>query len=249
MKLGDAINPKTGSSLIVSLAARPGKTGETFYGALLAHHGIRADYVACRCDNIESDIELAKLHCIGVSVTMPFKNKIGHLIDEWHCDKGPINTIKIIDDKLHAYNCDYLGLKDCAGELIRNKKVSILGDGAMSDNVKKLAKEYNAEYTVYSRKLGNWGHRHGQCDVLVNTTSVGMTVGVCPVDHLANTNLVIDCVIGNTDLVKLANDAKLQVIKGSDIYVAQFMHQFEVYTGQQPDVKRVKEIAKKVFND
>ena len=49
MKLADAIAYKQKSELFVSLAAKPGKTGMTFYNALFEHHGINAEYVACHC--------------------------------------------------------------------------------------------------------------------------------------------------------------------------------------------------------
>ena len=49
MNLQQAIEWQSKNKLFVSLAARPGKTGETFYNTLFAYHGIDAEYVACVC--------------------------------------------------------------------------------------------------------------------------------------------------------------------------------------------------------
>ena len=68
-----------------------------------------------------------------------------------------------------------------------------------------------------------------------------------PVDRIT-ASLVVDCVIGNTELIKQAHAAGKAYVKGSDIYLAQFKFQFKLYTGQDADQDIVKLIAKKVFD-
>jgi shikimate 5-dehydrogenase len=60
--------------------------------------------------------------------------------------------------------------------------------------------------------------------------------------------LVVDCVIGPTKLIDLARRGNKQTITGAEIYVAQFKHQFKIYTGQEPDTVVVEQVAKDVFN-
>jgi shikimate 5-dehydrogenase len=61
-------------------------------------------------------------------------------------------------------------------------------------------------------------------------------------------NLVVDCVIGNTKLTQNARLAGISVIPGAEIYIAQFQHQFKLYTGQDPDQDILKLVTKKVFD-
>lgn len=247
MNLNDAINQQNKQKLIVSLASKPGTTGTTFYNKLFDYHNIDAEYVACTCIDLEEDIELARETCTGVSVTMPFKLEVADYVDEWACIPGPVNTLKIEQHNLIAYNCDLIGLEENIAELIRNKSVIILGDGAMSENVITLCNEYNAEYQQFSRKLGNWSQRHKSSDVLINCTSVGMSIKDCPMDTVDQVSAVVDCVIGSTKLFNMAKQAGLKTVSGAEIYLSQFKHQFKIYTDLLPDEDVLKELAKKVF--
>jgi shikimate 5-dehydrogenase len=248
MNLSDAINEQTKQKLFVSLASKPGTTGTTFYNRLFDYHGIDAEYVACSCVDIAQDISLARDTCSGISVTMPFKIKVNEYVDEWFCEPGPVNTIKVEQGLLLGYNCDLLGLDDSVSHLINNKSVVILGDGAMSKNVIDLCKKYNAGFKQFSRKLGNWDQRHQPCDVLINCTSIGMSVNDCPVESTDFAKAVVDCVIGRTKLFSLAKQSGIPTVSGAEIYLSQFTHQFKIYTGIDADLAEVENLAKKVFN-
>lgn len=241
MNVQDAINNKTKNQLYVSLSARPGTTGTKFYTELFKHYNINAEYVACSCVNIKNDLELVKKYCKGASISMPFKQQIHEYVDDWELPStGIANTLTVYHDQLIAYNCDLMGLTTLINP--GNKLVNILGDGAMADNIKCLCRNYNQ----YSRRLGNWDQRHNPCDILINTTSVGMNLDECPVNEI-NADTVIDCVIGKTKFVHMAEQKGLNVITGADIYVAQFMHQFKVYTGITPNIDIVKKVKEHVF--
>jgi len=241
MNINEAVNNRTKSKLYVSLSARPGSTGTKFYTMLFDHYGIDAEYVACASTDIEYDLSLARLHCNGVSISMPFKQHLQPYVDEWAIPStGIANTLLVNDNKFIAYNCDLLGLKHIIDSNIGS--VVILGDGAMADNVKMICEGAKQ----YSRKLNNWNQRHQSCDMLINTTSVGMIEGECPIDEI-NSQIVIDCVIGNTKFIKMAKEKQLTAINGSDIYVSQFIHQFALYTGIDPDKNLVNKIKEKVF--
>jgi len=242
MNIQTAIQWQSKNKLFVSLATKPGKTGETFYKILFDYYKVNAEYVACKCDNIYEDMILAKRLCAGASVTMPYKEEVSKYIDSWECRYGITNTIKFNNNKAVAYNCDYLGLKDLLSGLIKNKTIVLLGDGAMSKNVLHLA-ENTAEVKQFSRKLGNWEQRHIDCDILINTTSIGMEPDKCPVESV-NAELVVDCVIGPTVLTKLAK----YKITGADIYKAQLKHQFRIYTDIDPAKDLIDKIGESIFN-
>ncbi len=242
MNIQQAIKQQTKNKLFVSFALKPGKTGETFYNALFKHHNIDAEYVACKCIDLKNDIAAAKDVCAGISVTMPYKTQLIPYIDNWQCDIGIANTIKIKQDRLIAYNSDLSGLRDILKDRLNKKTITLLGDGAMAQNIIKIASD--AKIKQYSRSLNNWNNRHSASDILINATSIGMNLEESPVDKV-NADLVIDCVIGKTKLIKLSTN----YITGAEIYIAQFNHQFEIYTGIQPDAEVVAKVAKELFYD
>jgi shikimate dehydrogenase len=246
MDLKTAINWKVKDKLFVSLAAKPGKTGETFYSTLFAHHHIDADYIACECTDLAEDIKLVRDHCAGASITMPFKQSVEKHIEMSRSPNSAINTVVNNTGFLTGYNCDYLGLKDILGDSLKDQTVIILGDGAMAENVLLLTQQAKQVIQV-SRRKGNWHQRHRACDVLINATSVGMGTDQSPVEEI-NSRVVIDCVIGNTALSALALKNNLQLVTGSDIYQAQLKYQFRLYTQQDPDPEMVSLVAKRVFD-
>jgi shikimate 5-dehydrogenase len=243
MKLSDAIAWRKADKLFVSLAAKPGKTGETFYNTLFKHHNIDAEYIACECVDLKADMALVREHCAGASITMPFKKQVEQYLDIDRANYMPINTVVNRSKLLLGFNCDYLGLKEVLADKIKGKSIVLLGNGAMADNVKTLCKENN----IYQVHRNNWYLRHNPGDILINTTSVGMGTDESPVDNI-NAELVVDCVIGNTKLIKNAQAKGKQTITGADIYLSQFKYQFRLYTDQQADEDVVKLIAKKVFD-
>ena len=242
MNIQQAIKQQTKNKLFVSLALKPGRTGETFYNALFKYHNIDAEYVACECIDLKHDITIAKDICAGISITMPYKTQLIPYIDIWQCDVGITNTIKIENGNLVAYNSDLNGLRDILTNRLDGKTIALLGDGAMAQNIIKLAD--NATINQYSRQLGNWDDRHGAADILINATSIGMNIDESPIDKI-NADLVIDCVIGKTKLSTMSTN----YISGANIYIAQFNYQFEIYTGIQPNADVVATIAKGIFND
>jgi len=245
MNLQQAIEWRSKNKLFVSLAARPGKTGETFYNTLFKYHNIDAEYVACVCTDLAEDMKLVRAHCAGASITMPFKSQAKQFVDSSTSTTQTVNTIVNTDGVLTAHNCDFLGLVDAVGQNFKGKHVVILGDGAMAENVRLLCQD--AIITQASRKSDTWHLRHTSCDVLINTTSVGMNPDESPVNYI-NANTVVDCVIGNTPLINKANAMGAHTISGAAIYIAQFMHQFKYYTNQQPDQGVVDVVAKQLFN-
>jgi len=247
MKLQQAIEWQHAENLFVSLSAKPGKTGEQFYNTLFKHHNINAEYVACECIDLAADMKLVREHCAGASISMPFKRQVEkHIGMSWAGYGMPINTVINKDKFLTGYNCDYMGLKDLLSEQIKDKKIIILGDGAMADNIQELCSQVPT-VQVASRRKNTWEIRRDKCDILINTTSIGMGSNESPVED-PNANLIVDCVIGNTQLIKQAKQSGKSVITGADIYIAQFRYQFKLYTEQDPDEDVLKLIARNVFD-
>jgi shikimate dehydrogenase len=240
MNVQEAINNRTKENLYVSLAAKLGTTGTKFYTEFFNYYNVDAEYVACTCIDLARDMELVREHCAGASITMPYKREVSNYIDWNRSPTSAINTILNKEKMLTGFNCDYLGLNEVLHDCIKDKNIVLLGNGAMADNVLALSDN------ILQVSRANWDQRNTPCDILINTTSIGLGTDESPVDDI-QADLVVDCVIGKTKLVSIAQQKDLNIITGSDIYVAQFMYQFNLYTGIHPSIDMIKEIKEKVF--
>lgn len=245
MNLEQAIKNKTRQKLFVSLALRPGRTGTRFYTRLFEHHNIDAEYVACECTDIKKDIELAKQHCAGISITMPYKTQITEFVDFWHGSKGITNTLHLQLGVVTAYNCDESALRSCVKFTKPQMSINLLGLGAMSQNFRNIAPK-DSIIRQFSR--ANWMHRVQPCDMLVNATSIGMNPEESPMADVHNAHAVVDVVQGPTRLKKIARAAGIPLVTGEQLYIAQFMQQFQVYTSITPDQQVVEQVAQEVFD-
>jgi len=232
MNLQTAIEQQRRKRLYVSLSQRPGRTGTVVYNSIFRKFQIDAEYVACECTDLKFDIELVRTHCAGASISMPYKVPVANLIDVNYSPFTPVNTITNTNGYLAGYNCDLLGLIDLLKDKITAKTVVILGDGAMSQNLQLICYHWARQCRVYKRD--NWSQRHQPADILINATSIGMNVKDCPVDEIL-CDLVVDCVIGDTELINFAARKNTQIISGKDIYLAQLRHQVKLYTELEID--------------
>ena len=195
----------------------------------------------------------------GFAVTLPHKQTIiKHLdyLDETAAKIGAVNTVKIVDGKLHGFNTDAQGfiepLKNCYGD-VRDAKVAVLGaGGAARACVYALVKE-GAKVTVVARDIEKAAGLAGDFQVelqelsktdfddfniLVNTTPLGMkgkTEGETPVaaEKLKNLHLVYDLIYTpfKTRLMEEADRAAVPVIGGMAMLIAQAMEQQKIWTG------------------
>ena len=245
MNLEQAIANKKREKLFVSLALRPGRTGTRFYTRLFLHHEIGAEYVACECTDIKKDIELAKQHCAGISITMPYKTQVTEFVDFWHDSKGITNTLHLQLGVVTAYNCDQSALRTCVNFSKSDMRINLLGMGAMSQNFRNIAPK---DCIIRQFDRTNWMYRVQPCDMLVNATSIGMNPEESPVADVYNTQIVIDVVQGPTRLKSLARQAGKILVTGEQLYIEQFKQQFKVYTGTDPDSNVVETVAQEVFD-
>ena len=105
--------------------------------------------------NILEKIKLKEIS--GISVTIPFKEKIMKYleeIDEIALSIGAVNTIVLENGKLKGYNTDYYGIIESLKKLgvtITNEKVYILGTGGAAKAVIKVIEELKGVPILVSR--------------------------------------------------------------------------------------------------
>lgn len=230
----------------ISISANPGKTGSKYYNGYFASLGLPYEYEARGYTTIEqamADIKTME-NLGGISVSMPFKNKIiGHLdiADQSVQLYQSCNTIKILGNIWKGYNCDLAGARYIKTLIDNNDSIAILGNGSMG---KMISKVITGNVRVFSRSLANWSMRHENHDVFINATSLGTINQESPLDIIPpGTRLVIDLAININNLQKQCLELKIDYVNGIEFYKHQFMEQFLIYTGISPPPEIFEELA------
>ena len=233
------------------------------HNAAFQDQGLNAIYLPFLVENVEDFVNtFKKFNMDGCSVTLPHKQSIMPFcdsIEEVAQNIGAINTIvKSPEGMLRASNTDWIAAitaieqKLGGGKSLIDKKVVILGSGGTAralafgamnrgasviianrtvEKAQKLALELGAE----ARSLKDVEAGKVKGDVLINTTSVGMSPNVdhspIPQEAVKNFNLVFDAVYNPlmTKLLKFAESENKLVVSGVEMFVGQAAMQFEIF--------------------
>lgn len=246
-------------------------------------HGLNSVFVPLQVHNLDefmrrmvkAETREVELNFKGFSVTLPHKQAIiKHLdfVDETAEKIGAVNTVKIVDGKLHGYNTDAPGfiepLLNSYGDL-RGAKVAILGAGGAARACIYALKNAGAEVTIFARDLAkakglsedfkseisnfkSKAENYGDFDILVNTTPLGMkgkAEGETPVsaEQLKGLHLVYDLVYipFQTPLMTEADKAEVPKIGGLAMLIAQAMQQQKIWTNLSAPMKEMSQAALK----
>ena len=194
----------------------------------------------------------------GLNVTIPYKQTVIPLCDEVDpraAAIGAVNTVVNRDGRLTGYNTDIDGLIYLArrtGVDMAGKKVVVLGSGGTSHTARAAARELGAAEIVVVSRTGEDNYenlsRHGDAQVLINTTPVGMfpNTGASPVslDVFPNLTGVLDVVFNplRTALIMDAEERSIPCACGLPMLVAQAKRAAELFTGQAVDDSRTEEV-------
>lgn len=202
----------------------------------------------------------------GFSVTIPFKEKILRHLDE--CDPlaaaiGAVNTVSVRGNgKLYGMNTDYVGVLRALQKRIslRGSRVLVYGAGGVAravafalaqegaiaaicarrvEQARKLARAVPGE-TIERRHL-----RTEFFDAIVNCTPVGMSpqIGASPLQAKElNCRLVFDTIYRpvKTKLLQLAESRDIETVSGVEMFLAQGMAQWEIWTEQRAPEKPMR---------
>ena len=171
-------------------------------------------------------------NCMGLSVTMPLKEKIASYLDgELTYPKAFNTVVKTATGKLEGFNTDGIGvvrLLKKRSPLLGGKKVVILGAGGTALAIIQALLEEYVDITVINRSLkrmdiieANFAVKYypltslsailkNPYDILIQTTPVGFhNAQDCLLSNkdLIHTNSIIfECVYGETQLIKWAKE-------------------------------------------
>lgn len=233
-----------------------------------SHIGYNAVYLAFKVTDIASAVTgLKGLDVKGASITIPHKVAVKELLDELDEQAlkiGAVNTVLNKEGRLVGYNTDCTGAMAALSEktTIRGKDVAIIGAGGAAraigfgilseggnltvlnrstDKGEQLARDLGAGFSPLSE------FNRVKCQILINTTSVGMTphVEAMPVQKtdLEKEMVVMDIVYNplKTTLLKAAEDIGCITVDGVAMFVCQGACQFELWTGKKAPVDVMRE--------
>jgi len=233
-----------------------------------SHIGHNAVYLALPVENVAGAVSGIRAFGIrGVSVTIPHKVSIMDYLDEIDENAariGAINTVVNREGILHGCNTDAWGAVKALTEQsqISGKTVGIIGAGGAARAIgfgvisegarviilnrtrekgEKLAQVLDGEFQPLTPAL------RLDCDILINTTPVGMTPdsGISPIPPkaLAKEMVVMD-IVYNPLKTKLLQDAEATgcpTIDGTAMFVYQGVLQFELWTGKKAPIDVMRE--------
>ncbi len=220
-------------------------------------------------DDLEIATKGAKAMSIkGLNITIPHKEKILDFVDEVSLEVqriGSCNTL-FIEDKIKAYNTDFVGFKKSLEEKtsLKNKKVLVLGAGGTTKAVLYALSLENAEIYLFNRTIEKALELKKvfdievikspetmikQVDIIVNTTSVGLKEEDKPLfdyNLIEPHHVVFDVIYKDTPLVKSAKERGAIAINGLNMLIYQGLESFKIWTSV--DASSLAEDIKALLN-
>jgi 3-dehydroquinate dehydratase / shikimate dehydrogenase len=207
----------------------------------------------------------------GFAITLPHKQTILRHLDS--CDPvaaaiGAVNTVTVsASGKLHGQNTDYVGVLHALERRValRGSRVLIVGAGGAARAVAYALAQAGAAVFVTARRPAQAVALARACggtavpradvrreffDAIVNATPVVMhpheDESPLKADEL-NTRLVFDTIYRPvvTKLMQLAQRRGIETVSGLDMFVAQGVAQWEIWTGRRaPVAPMIREVRK-----
>jgi len=202
----------------------------------------------------------------GFSVTIPHKETILKYLkscDPLAAEIGAVNTVTVsADGSLHGSNTDYLAVLHTLASRIklRNSRVLIFGAGGSARAAAFALASAGASVAVCARRevaarqlaracggeaLPRRSLRTEKFDAILNTTPIGMHPhpGVSPLTAAElHCRVVMDLIYRphRTALLKLAAQKRIVTISGVEMFVAQGVAQWEMWTRKNAPVAKMR---------
>lgn len=212
----------------------------------------------------------------GVTCTIPHKTNILKYLD--HLDPmaariGAVNTVVLNQEgQWTGYNTDWLGIIRPLQQHTRllHKRVAIIGAGGTARAAAFGVRECGvSDILIFNRTLEKGlslaqelqasayslddFERLSDCDILIQTTSVGMTPHLdhtpVPQEYLRSHHLVMDVVYTPryTRLLQEAQQVGASIITGTEMFLHQGMAQFSLYTGMSAPEQVMRQVIEQAL--
>ena len=223
--------------------------------------------------NIVEEIREDKI--FGVNITVPFKKLIIPLLDKLDFsaeESQSVNTLFKINNQIVGYNTDSTGFWDTIRELypqsddsfmrpLEDKYIFILGAGGVASSIISALKLQGANNIIVSNRTKekandlkklfpeinvlDWGKRPPICNVVINTTSVGLTrdeelkIDFSDFDKNFHKNLLFYDLIYNPKETVFLKKARLRgnkTMNGKMMFLNQAKYAFNIWTNILPEI-------------
>ena len=225
--------------------------------------GCNGLYIPLETDDIQAAIYgLKSLNFKGASITIPHKESVIDYLDELDDAARRIkavNTLVNSDGRLIGYNTDGFGAMRALSDKIdiAGKDVAITGAGGAARAIGFGIKAQGGRIIILNRSIPRGEQLAHEldggfmplseveklnCDILINTTPIGMTPNVddmcLPKTMLQNNMVVMDIIYTplKTKLLREAEKIGCACIDGLSMFVYQGAQQFNLWTGQEAPV-------------
>ena len=213
-------------------------------------------------ENIVNQIKINEI--TGVNVTVPFKKEIIPLLDRLDSialSTQSVNTLYKVKDEVWGYNTDAPGFKDSLTWFrdriidFSNKDIFILGAGGVTSSIihsfiftankiyitnrtKEKAEQLKKKDLSGKIKVVDWGQKPKDCDLIVNTTSVGLrkneNLDLDFKEYENKKNVLFYDIIYNPKETNFLKDARLRgnkTMNGKMMFLHQARTAFLIWTG------------------
>ncbi|MFY4805301.1 shikimate dehydrogenase [Aliarcobacter butzleri] len=176
-----------------------------------------------------------------------------------------VNTYKLVDGKIEAYNTDAPGFLKAIESFGEVKNVLLLGAGGTAKAIAIALQEKNIKVTVLNRSENNlkffienniqahtWAEFEPEIyDLVVNSTSAGLKDELLPAPKellepiLKNASFAFDCIYGKiTPFLALAKQNGCQIKDGEDMLLFQGVLAFEYFTNTKANTSLIEAMRK-----
>ena len=247
---------------MIKAALIGGKLGHSYSPVI---HNMYGDYKYELKEVKEEELEalIKDKEYSGFNVTIPYKKTVIKYCDRLTKRAKKIGSVNVIlkdsDGSITGDNTDYFGFKYLLEDeniQIEGQKCIVLGNGGVSVTVVAVLEDMGAEsITVISRRgKDNYTNieKHKDCDVIINTTPVGMYPDNwnSPVDIniFSNCKAVVDLIYNphNTKLVLDARNKGIKAVGGLKMLVAQAKPASEAFMHKKLNDDLIKSVLSKL---
>jgi shikimate dehydrogenase len=262
------------TQLCMSLSGRPGNFGTRFHNHLYDALGLDFVYKAFTTTDLPAAIAgIRALGIRGCAVSMPFKEACIPYLDRLDASAAVLQSVNTIVNEggvLHAYNTDYLAVRQLLAQhrVDPSLRFVLRGSGGMARAVafalrdagfasgtilarNEAAGQALAEECGFSWQPEHWQPQPEEAQLLINVTPIGMAGGpeaaalaFAPA-QIATAQAVMDVVASpsETPLIRAARAEGKPVITGAEVIELQALEQFVLYTGVRPSAVQVQAAA------
>jgi len=206
----------------------------------------------------------------GLNITVPHKEAIMPMLDKVDPEAsfiGAVNTVVNSNGRLVGYNTDGRGFMRSLEEEsveVKGKRVLLVGAGGAARAVSWYLAESGSDLFIYNRtpekaaflvndlaiNFRNVSHAEGldelgDSDIVINSTSLGLkSDDSMPFDPsgLKAGAVVVDLIYQDTPLIQAARQRGNKTVNGLGMLLWQGVLASELWTGQEPSHKHMKDI-------